>query len=293
MKQLSIIMLLVLYFNYAQSQSVSVSEFIGTLQLSNKQTITYKINFHENEDGKIEGTSLTDIYGKNRTQSSIKGMVNGTTNTISFYETQNISTKSISGKDEFCYVNVMDARIKLIAEKTVIQGTFTGKYPDGKTCAKGSIYLISISALKDLDKQIPPSTNDSLKILKDRINMLLSKTEDHYLRHNEMISIGSANNEITLEVWDGGGEEDNDEISIWVNDTKVGENVEIKRERKLINIPLNNSSSNEIKILAVNEGKWKPCTANLLLKDGKRHTPIITVLKKGESTKVEIKKLKQ
>jgi hypothetical protein len=46
MKQLSIIMLLVLYFNYAQSQSVSVSEFIGTLQLSNKQTITYKIKYY-------------------------------------------------------------------------------------------------------------------------------------------------------------------------------------------------------------------------------------------------------
>lgn len=291
MKQLSITILLALCFNYAQSQSVKFSEFIGTLQLSNKQLITYKINFKENEDGKIEGTSLTDIYGKNRTQSSIKGIVNASAKTISFYETQNISTKSTSGKDEFCYVNVIDARIKSIAEKILIQGTFTGKYPDGKTCAKGSIYLISTSALKDLDKEIPTLNNDSLKMLKDKINTLLTKTEDHYLRRNEMISLGSTNNEITLEVWDGGGEEDNDEISIWVNDKQVGENIEIKRERKLIIIPLDNNVSNEIKILAINEGKWKPCTANILLKDANRLTPIITILKKGESAKIEIKKL--
>jgi hypothetical protein len=290
MKQLSLITLFIIFFNSAQGQDVKVSEYIGTLQLSTKQLITYKLNINEKEDGKFEGTSVTDIYGKNRTQSSIKGTLNTKTKKISFYEIQNISTKSTSGKDEFCYVNVLDARIKSIGGKTIIEGTFTGKYPDGKTCGKGNIYLISTMALKELNNELALHNEDSLKLVKDKINNLLSKSEENYLRRNEVLSVGSASNAVTLDIWDGGGEEDNDEVYVLVNNKKMGETIDIKRERKTITIELD-SIFNEIKIVAVNEGKWKPCTANILLKDGTKHTPIVTVLKKGEAAMIEIKKL--
>ena len=118
MKQLSLSIILLLLINYAQSQAVKNQEYIGTLQLSNKQLITYKITFSETQDGKLEGTSITDIYGKNRTQSVIKGN-KGNGGKISFYETVNVSTKSTTVKDEFCYVHVSDARFKTINGKTL------------------------------------------------------------------------------------------------------------------------------------------------------------------------------
>lgn len=293
MKQLSLSIILLLLINCAQSQAIKNQEYIGTLQLANKQLITYKVIFTETQGGKLEGTSITDLYGKNRTQSVVKGTMSG--DRISFHETMNVNTKSTTGKDEFCYVHVANARLKTINGKTLLQGSFIGKYPDGKTCARGNVYMMNTTSIQELSKELlTPETiknEDSLKLIKERLNALLSKSDDTYLRRNDIISLQSAAAEITLELWDGGGEEDNDEIGLIVNNRKIGENIIIKRERKILTIPLD-SASNEIKIVAVTEGKWKSCTANILLEDGTKHTPIIMVLRKGESAVIEIKKPK-
>lgn len=294
MKQLSLTIIFLLLINCAQSQSVKNNEYIGTLRLTNKELITYKINFTETQGGKLEGISITDIYGKNRTQSVIKGNVNGN-DKISFYETVNVSSKSTTAKDEFCYVHVSDARLKTVNGKTLLQGSFVGKYPDGKNCAKGSLYMMSTTSIQELGKEfLTPEiikNEDSLKLIKEKMNALLSESDDTYLRRNDIISLQSISTEITLDVWDGGGEEDNDEIAIFVNNKKIGETIVIKRERKIISIPLD-SNSNQIKIIAINEGKWKSCTANILVKDGVKQTPIITVLRKGESAIIDVKRQK-
>ncbi|MES2779195.1 MAG: hypothetical protein V4651_04770 [Bacteroidota bacterium] len=293
MKQLSLIIFFLLFFNAAQSQGIKSYEYIGTLQLSSKQLITYKISLTEISPGIIEGTSITDIYGKNRTQSVIRGTYNPKANKISFYETKNISSKSTTNKDEFCYVHVSDAGIKSVGGKTILQGSFTGNYLDGKICAKGLIYLIATKDLEALSNEmLTPETiknEDSLKLIKDKVNNMLSKKENSYLRGNDVLSVNSTAKELTIEIWDGGEEEDNDAISILVNNKIFIDKIDIKKERKTITIPIGEGTS-QIKIVALSEGKSHPCTANILVKDEINSSPIVTVLKKGEFAIVEIKK---
>ena len=228
MKQHSLCIFFFILMNCAHSQIIKSHEYIGTLRLSTKQLITYKINFTESPDGKIEGTSVTDIYGKNRTQSVIKGKIE-TNGKISFHETANLTTKSTTSKDNFCYVNVLSANLKSIGGKTLLQGNFIGKYPSGKACAKGDIIMMTTTGIQELGKEFLTSeviTNeDSLKTIKERMNLLLSKSVETYLRRNELMSLHSSASEIALDIWDGGGEEDNDEVCLLVNNKKVGENI--------------------------------------------------------------------
>ncbi|MES2559296.1 MAG: hypothetical protein V4590_06125 [Bacteroidota bacterium] len=291
MKQLSLIIFLLLISNCIRSQSIKPSEYIGTLRLSNKQIITYKINFSEISPGKIEGTSVTDIYGKNKTQSIIKGAYNEQKKKFSFYETQNISSRSTTDKNEFCYVHVADADIKIIDGKYMLRGTFTGKYPDGKVCATGSLYLMATQDLQALSKELlTPETiknEDSLKLIQEKVNTLLARKEETALKGNDVLFINTTGNELVMEIWDGGAEEDNDIISIWVNNTVFIEKVVIKKEKKTITVPLVKGKSH-IKIVALYEGKSQPCTANMLIKDQNNSSPIVTILKRGESATVEI-----
>ena len=75
MKQNVLFLFSFLLFNTSIAQVVKDYEFIGTLQLSNKTLITYKLSFKELSDGIIEGSSLTDIYGEDRTKSNIKALL--------------------------------------------------------------------------------------------------------------------------------------------------------------------------------------------------------------------------
>jgi hypothetical protein len=124
---------------------------------------------------------------------------------------------------------------------------------------------------------------DSLKNIDSNNYVLLNLNkvikENKALEKNETLEIKWKTNEITLEIFDGFAE-DNDEISVYFNDSKIVDNYSIKQEKKIIKIPL--SKSGTLKIEALNEGLYPPNTVNILLKEGNRILPIRTKLKKGE-----------
>lgn len=290
MKQLfGLLFSLFLFFN-SHSQQIKKNEFVGTLQLSDNTIITFKLNYTELADGKIEGTSLSDIYGADRTLSKITGTYNAASNKISFKETGNVSTKSASDLGLFCFINVANAKIKTTGDKTIIQGTFTGNFLSGKKCASGNIYLISSSYVEKLSDRFLTKkyikNEDSLAIIKEKVNELKLQTNTSQLRHNELMKLNWTSNEIIIEVWDGQNE-DNDEISIYINDKKVLDQFIIKKEKKQIIVPINQPINN-IKIVAISEGIKAPCTANVGFVDGVSSTPIVAILKKGESTNIQI-----
>ena len=292
MKQNVLFLFSFLLFNTSIAQVVKDYEFIGTLQLSNKTLITYKLNFKELSDGIIEGSSLTDIYGEDRTKSNIKGKYTSGSKRISFYETRNLSTKSKSAGSDFCYVHVSNALIKTVSGKTIIQGKFTGKYSNNEKCAEGYIYLVSSSYLNRLSEHyLNPDiikNKDTLKLIKEKYNELTDKSEKNVLKTNEVLNINWYSKEIILEVWDGQNE-DKDEISILINDRQVLDRFIIKQQKKTIVVPFT-GEVNKIEIVAIGEGTYAPCTANIILRDGTQNTPIVAVLKRGESTIVKLNK---
>lgn len=256
-------------------------EFIGALRTSTNDVISFKISFKELVNGTIEGESITDFYGENSTKSIIKGTIDRKEGKLSFEEKSNISTKSKASENEFCYIHAKNLKLKTTNSKTIVQGKFTGVFNNGKKCAEGNIYLVSADILELFNEH---NLNlDSLKNIDSTNYVLLNLNkvikENKALEKNETIEIKWKTNEITLEIFDGFAE-DNDEISVYFNDSKIVDNYSIKQEKKIIKIPF--SKSGTLKIEALNEGLYPPNTVNLLLKEGNRILPIRTKLKKGE-----------
>lgn len=292
MKQYLLLIFSFIIQNHLISQEVKNYEFIGTLQLSDKTIITFKLNFKEDADGSIKGTSLSDIYGADRTLSKIEGRISKDKKTISFKEIGNLNTKSQADVGTFCFIEANNAKLKTIKDKTIIQGAFVGKFKSGKKCADGYLYLMSSDYINKLADELLTSKNiknkDTLATIKKKVDDLKIRTNNNIIKSNETLSLTWSSQEIIIDVWDG-QTEDKDEISIDINGEKVLDKFIITNQKKTLIVPIKEQIST-IKITAVSEGNTSPCTANIKLRDDKNETSLVAVLKKGESTTVKINK---
>lgn len=292
MKQYLLLIFSFIIQNSLISQEVKNYEFIGTLQLSDKTIITFKLNFREDADGTIKGTSLSDIYGADRTLSKIEGNISKDKKTISFKEIGNLNTKSQADVGTFCFIEANNAKLKTIKDKTIIQGAFVGKFKSGKKCANGYLYLMSSDYINKLADELLTSKNiknkDTLATLKKKVDELKTQTNNNIIKSNETLSLTWSSQEIIIDVWDG-QTEDKDEISIDINGEKVLDKFIITNQKKTLIVPIKEQIST-IKITAVSEGNTSPCTANIKLRDDKNEISLVAVLKKGESTTVKINK---
>lgn len=260
-------------------------EFVGTIQLEDKSFITYKLNFIELEDGAIEGFSVTDFEGTHRTKSKIVGELDKKGKTISFRETTNTSTKSDVEPEQFCYLHVKDVRMKSSGGKVTIQGPFTGKYPDGKSCINGNVFLLGSDFLfKKLDKKsahLAKSKNVDSTGSEEMSSALLRKRLDlNSLGADEELKINWISKEVVIEIWDA-ETVDQDIISIYVNGKGLLKEYRVQKSKKTLKIPFEEETCT-IKILAVSEGKTPPNTTHVLLIDKENAVPIVTNLKEGE-----------
>lgn len=263
------------------SQETEQQEFIGMLKTPENAIITYKINFKELADGNIEGFSVTDFYGSEKTKSKINGTINRNKKTISFYETENVSTKSDANPGEFCFIHVENLKLKTKTNKTIIEGKFQGKYNTGKNCVNGYLYLVGTNFLSKSDSTLDLKPQKAIK-------ELLYQTNNQELLPNEKLQINWISEEITFECWDS-RKVDGDAISVFFDDKKILENSIINETKKAISLPFVGKEA-VIKIVATNEGTQSPNTVTINLKDKTIIHPVITKLKLGETTTIILKK---
>jgi len=271
------------------AQESTEYEFIGTLELSNHSTISYKLTFKDIGDGKIEGFSVTDFMGGHRTKSKITGVFDHKEKKLSFEETQNVITKSDAEPENFCYVHVKDARIKMTKGKSIIQGSFKGQFPNGGSCISGYIYLIGSDFLfKKLDKRLKllekTKVIDSTKSANASSAKLKEQLEENFLSAGEELKVNWVSDEIILEIWDA-EKVDQDKITIFVNGSTILRNYQVEKAKKIIRIPFE-ADTYTIRILAESEGKTPPNTTHVLLVDDTQLIPIVTNLQKGEQTTI-------
>lgn len=292
MKQIFLFLLFIISSNIAKSQPTKEYEFVGTLQLNNQSLISFQLIFSETSPGKIDGYTVTDIYGEHRTKSKISGTFNQVTGIISFRETANVSSRSTARTDEFCFVQVNKARIKEMNGKALLQGRFTGVFSNGQKCADGSFYLISARYLEQMAEKFLQGgyikNKDTLSRVKQQVEQLKERKDKTVLKGDETLQVVWSSNEIILDVWDG-QYEDQDEISIYVDGKKILDQFVIRQQKKTLVIPFTGKVS-KVEIFGLNEGLSAPCTANLFLRDGDTIISMMTELKKGEHATIRLTK---
>lgn len=268
-------------------------EFIGTLQLSDKNFISYKLKFSTSESEKFIGETITDFSGEHRTVSKVSGSFNKKKKTISFVESKNISTKSNFENANFCFITVNNASLKIKNNKSIIQGEFIGKYPNGKKCANGNIFLVGSEQLyKRLDNvskkiSIVKPNDEKLKEGLDA-KILANEANNNILKSEENLKINWYSNSVIFDIWDT-QKEDGDKVSILVNGKVLKKNVVVKNDKQTFSAPFQENEMT-ITIIAENEGGIPYNTAQILLKDTKENYPIMTGLRQGEKVFIVLKK---
>lgn len=268
-------------------------EYIGIIKLNknNQEIISYRLLFNENS-GKIQGISITDLEGKHETKNKIEGNYNPKTKEISFKETDILQTKSKINQNSFCFIH-FSGKAKLQNNSLKIKGDFQGFFPDGSSCIDGEIEMVSMQKIEKFVEKISKKIEKSKKITlndkeKFRPTKVLDSLKLNYLKNNENLTIFVKNNSITLSIWDN-GQIDEDQIDLFLNNTIILEKYTINASKKIIPIDIKNTPS-ILKIVAKNEGKITPNTTRLEIKDGEQIFSLITALKENEETILTLQK---
>jgi len=279
-------------------QAGELQEFLGTIQLQDKSVITYKISFEEHADGTITGKSITDFAGSHRTESRIKGRLNRKKNLISFSELENVYTKSDSEEQDFCYIHLYNAKIKIAKKKSIIQGHFYSRYLDGSLCIEGDIYLVGaeqfikqiekVEKTKDRAKHI--IKNDEKLQKMEEVQVELNNTKiaikEAVLIAEDKMTLKTIGNSVTIKIWDA-EQLDGDMISIRNDDNYLLHRYRIAKHPKEIVIPMDNDTLQLI-LIADNEGRIPPNSANVEIVTSEGDIPLKLKLNKGKEAEVLI-----
>lgn len=272
---------------HTDTLDVQSHEFIGTIQLMDKSIISYKLLFDEAQNGSITGSSITDFAGDHRTESEIVGQIDHDNNTITYREIRDISTKSDMPSDDFCYVHLTNAKIKLKKNKSIIQGHFNSYYLSGDECVEGDIYLMSDDffnkKLRQVErnvKRFAPKDNKkaTLTMLEESKKAM---SESLVVKDDEILSLSTAASTVTIKVWDDQFVDD-DKISIHVNGLSVVEGHVVTDVIKTFVIDLP-SDTTDLVISADNEGRFPPNSSKVALVNDDEEIPVSVRLLTGKS----------
>lgn len=261
-------------------------EFIGVVRIGEDAFISYKISFEE-KDGFIKGYSLTDLGGEHETKSFLSGYFDDANNTLEFYESDILYTKSFITQNDFCFIH-FKGDLRKLNERQTIEGLFKGLYSDGKECISGELKLANMGKMLKRAKKMDRKIDRSLLISqekKDKVNLEkeLDSLSMNTIRKNQTLSVFTKSKKIKLSVYDA-GQEDGDKIAIYINDKLMFRRLEALAQKQEIEVTLTEAKT-EIKIEALNNGSIGGNTVKIDLYDSDHTIETITNMKAGESAK--------
>lgn len=266
--------------------SQSNYEFLGAIKLNgnDKALITYRLVFEEN-NGIINGYSVTDLDGIHETKNTISGTYDRKTKLLTFQEKDILYTKSKFSQASFCFIN-FSGNVKLVNNTSKIDGVFKGLYKNKKKCIDGTIALVGSNKIYSLAEKVNKKIQKSNKIdkevkLKSNPIALLDSLRINKLSKEQNLSVFWDSKVVKIEIFDS-GKEDGDIINLYHNGKLILENYKVKLEKKIISVTVDLSVTNEFKIFAINEGTIAPNTAKIILYDSNRTFELFTSFKKNE-----------
>jgi hypothetical protein len=261
--------------------SQNTFSYLGTLLLSNNTPISFSLNLQE-QNGIINGYSITNINTPDETKSEISGLYFKKDKSFQLQETQILQTNSEAPLNTFCYINMNLSFEGKFGTKR-LEGTFIGNFLDSTECASGKIILMEERKLikkiekvkKKIDKQASKTLTDTNQIQQTKV-----------LKDGDDFTINWESDKIKLFIWDA-NQEDGDKIQLIINGNIILNNFETKNKRKKIKYRLVDGE-NTIEIKATNLGTSPPNTSRLELVDSKTKYPIITQIELGKSAIIKI-----
>jgi len=253
--------------------------YLGTLLLSNNTPISFSIHFNE-ENGVVNGYSLTNIGTPDETKSDISGMYFKKDKSFQLQETQILSTSSEADLSTFCFIHA-NLYIKGRLGNKRLEGEFVGLFANNDTCASGKILLME---KEKLEKKIKKIKKRIEKFEEKRPTVLQTKQ----LKDGDDFVLNWESEKLTLYLWDG-NEEDGDKIQLIINGKIILNEYETKRKRKKIKYKLQ-KGKNTIEIKAIGLGTSPPNTSRIELVDSKTKYPVVMQLSLDKSAIIIIVK---
>ncbi|MEQ8358081.1 MAG: hypothetical protein RH860_01245 [Cytophagales bacterium] len=283
MKLFSSVFSLFLVSQTLLGQNTVNQEFTGIIAISGGEKISYKLIIEEIENGIFRGFTISNFEGEDYTKTKIKGKLSLDNLSMSFEELDNVETKSSAEASTFCYVSAPNLKIRILKNKNIIAGKFLGLFPSGEECAGGIILLTNGGDLRKIEEM-----NVEQPVAIKKMPAKKSLEFDSVLTSNEKLEIVNRDNKISLEVWDGYFQDD-DRISIYLNNELIQENLVLRNDKQVIALP-QDKSKYLLKIVALNEGSSGINTVNFRLKNSSEVKEFVSMLRKGESFSIDFKK---
>ena len=270
---------ILLFFTFLLNAQIKTFSYLGTLILSNNTPISFQLELEE-QNGILNGYSITNINTPDETKSEISGLYFKSDNSFQLQETQILKTSSESPLNTFCYIN-MNLAFKGKFGSKRLEGTFTGNFLDSTQCASGKIILMKKSKIEKKIKKIKK------KVAKKYADTTLIKRIE-ILKDGDNFTINWESNKVKLYIWDA-NQEDGDKITLKINGDIILNDFETKNKRKKLKYQLEDGEI-IIEITATNLGTSPPNTSRIELVDSKTKYPIITQLELGKSAIIKIVK---
>ncbi|MBE51378.1 MAG: hypothetical protein CMP51_06795 [Flavobacteriales bacterium] len=262
------------------AQKITESQYIGFVAIENGPIYPFELYFKE-QDGLVNGYSITNKETINETKSDITGHYNKKEKTFTLKESQVLETNSEADLNSFCYIHMnLNKRGKRFSIKR-LQGNFVGYMNNGTKCANGSIVVLEKEKfekkIKKVEQKIEKSNLKIDNIIKTQV-----------LKSGDNTEINWISNQLKIDIWDA-NKEDGDKITLKINGNIILNNYEVKNKKKTIKYKLK-AGENIIELTATNEGKQPPNTSRIEIRDKKIKYPIMIQLKMQKTAIIKILK---
>lgn len=283
-KLIVVIPLLISFIGIAQSPKKTY-DFFGGKSAINDSIVFYRLLF-QIDNGVISGYAFTDEQGTQETKSIINGTFNTKTNTIVFFETKKLFTKSRTTYNNMCFLNGI-VSLDLNPKISKIKGTYIENTSDGKKCNQGKIEIISMHSYQNLINEIKKETKLKKETKPTKVitnTPTFQSDEKITIKDDEEITIFWNSDRFVLDIWDD-AKEDEDQITVEFNEDVILKEHILLNKKETLEFELK-KGENKLIFTANNTGFIANNTARVDLFDDEIKHQIVTKLKLNKSVTV-------
>lgn len=300
MRILHYLIWIVIGFSLSELHSqIEQYNYVGVQTFESGDFINYQLDF-EFFGNIIQGRAIVDSGGPDETLYYLRGFYNAEASLLQFSSSYRVWTKSNVPQKDYCVLNFAGV-IKNLKTVKAFSGAYTSNRKNREHCAKGLLILSRVFKQDEIEledeievetktstkteetKNTNPSIAETVPKLNNTTQPILRSTP---IRKDENLNVFVKQKKVTLLIYDA-GKVDDDRVSITVNGELVLEDYSIEREKKELEIVLQEGKS-VIEVTALNEGTKPPNTVKVEIKDGSRKISTRTSLKKGEKASLTL-----